>query len=122
MRWFRRKPDNGLLEDERPDMSEAIGATVVDDVDVLNARFTALDARLAALEARLADADEAAVVLPDQGDVLDAQLRSARLSAELHLVAIELRAELQRLQAAPADDERDSTELADRLADLTADR
>ena len=115
MRWFRRKPANGLLEDERPQISEAIGATVVDDVDLLNARLAVLDARLAELEGRLADADEAAVVLPDQSDVLDAQLRSARLSAELHLVAIELRSELQRLQVA------DPAALADRLADL-ADR
>jgi hypothetical protein len=81
---FRRRPPNGLLNDQRPELTAAIGATVVDDVDILNAR--------------LDDADEAAIVLPDQGDVLDAQLRAARLSADMNLVAIELRAELQRLR------------------------
>lgn len=94
---FRRRPANGLLDDQRPELTAAIGATVVDDVDILNARLDVLDARISVLESRLADADEAAIVLPDQGDVLDAQLRAARLSADLNLVAIELRAELQRL-------------------------
>lgn len=128
---FRRKPTNGLLDDERPALTEAIGSTVVDDVDVLNARLGVLDARLATLEARLADADEAAIVLPDQGDVLDAQVRTARLSAELHLVAIELRSELQRLRGADNPDDTDGAEddaeddaadLAARLVELTVDR
>ena len=119
MRIFRRKPTNGLLEDERPDFAAGISATVVDDVDVLNARLGVLDARIAVLEARFADADEAAIVLPDQGDVLDAQVRAARLSAELHLVALELRAELQRLQSELPSDQ--AAGLADQLVDLTSD-
>ena len=99
-------------------MAAAIGQTVVDDVDLIQARLDQLDARLAVLEARFADADEAAIVLPDQGDVLDAQVRAARLSAEVHLVAIELRSELQRLRSDwTASDE--AVDLIDRLAELT---
>jgi hypothetical protein len=132
MRLLRRRPAAGLLDDERPEVADTIAATMVDDVDVVRARLDVLDARLAVLEHRFADADEAAVVLPDQGDVLDAQIRSARLSAELHLVAIELRAELQRLRGDwPADadasaagttpDTETVIELVNRLAAITAD-
>jgi len=130
MRLFRRAPAGGLLDDHRPEASDGIGRTVVDDVDIVRARLDLLDARLAVLESRFADADEAAVVLPDQGDVLDAQVRSARLSADLHLVAIELRAELQRLRgdwpavttASPTGHQQENlTELVDRLAEITAD-
>lgn len=99
-------------------MAAAIGQTVVDDVDLVRARLDQLDARIAVLEARFADADEAAIVLPDQGDVLDAQVRAARLSAEVHLVALELRSELQRLRDDwTASDE--AVDLIDRLAELT---
>jgi hypothetical protein len=118
MRLFRRKPANGLLEDDRPEVKDTINATVVDDVDVLTARLGAIDSKIRGLEQRLADVDEASVVLPDQGDVLDAQVRTARLAAELHLVALELRAELQRFQAERSTEQ--AAELADRLVDLTA--
>ena len=116
MRLFRRRP-TGALIDSRPEVAEAIAGTVVDDVDVVRARLDVLDARIAVLENRFADADEAAIVLPDQGDVLDAQVRAARLSAELHLVAIELRSELQRIRG----EWPDAVDLADRLAEITAD-
>jgi hypothetical protein len=127
MRLRRRRSDAGLLDDERPEVADTITATVVDDVDLVRARLDALDARLAVLEHRLADADEAAVLLPDQGDVLDAQVRSARLAAELHLVAIELRAELQRLRGEwPSDGgstgpaTENVIELVDRLAAIAS--
>ena len=54
--------------------------------------------RMTDLEARLADAAEAAILVPDQDDLLDARVRSAQLAADLHLVAIDLRSELRRLQ------------------------
>jgi hypothetical protein len=99
-------------------MAAAIGRTVVEDVDIVRARLDQLDARMAVLEARFADADEASIVLPDQADVLDAQVRSARIAAEVHLVAIELRSELQRLRSDwTASDE--AVDLIDRLAELT---
>jgi hypothetical protein len=116
MRLFRRRPAEGLIDDERPEVADAIAATVVDDVDVVRARLDALDRRIALLEARFADADEAAIVLPDQTDVLDAQVRSARIAADLHLVAIELRSELQRLRG----DWPQAVDLADRLAEVSA--
>jgi hypothetical protein len=125
MRLFRRRPADGLIDDERPAVADAITSTVVDDVDVVRARLDVLDARLAVLETRFADADEAAIVLPDQGDVLDAQVRSARLSADLHLVAIELRAELQRLRGdwpATGEDAGEAVDLADRLVEISGDR
>jgi hypothetical protein len=100
----RNRPEagGGLLPDDRPPIAETIGSTVVHDIDVVVARLQVLDVRVGALEARLADTNEAAAVMPDQDDVLDAQVRSARLAAELHLAALELRAELQRLRPAAA--------------------
>ena len=98
MRIFRRRPAEGLLEDDRSPMAEVIGTTFTEDVDRLAARMAALDARMAELEARLADAAEAAVLVPDQDDLLDARVRSAHLAADLHLVAIDIRSELRRLQ------------------------
>jgi hypothetical protein len=118
MGFLRRRQAGTLIDDDRPPMAAAIGQTVVDDVDLVRARLDQLDARIAVLEARFADADEAAIVLPDQGDVLDAQVRAARLSAEVHLVALELRSELQRLRDDwTASDE--AVDLIDRLAELT---
>lgn len=116
MRLFHRKPANKPISDVPPEVA------VVADIDVLKLKLGTLDARLAVLEARFADADEAAIVLPDQGDVLDAQVRSARLSAELHLIAIELRAELQRLRAeSPSEHVAGLAGLAGHLAEITAD-
>jgi hypothetical protein len=118
MALLRRRPAGALLDDDRPNMAAAIGRTVVEDVDIVRARLDQLDARMAVLEARFADADEASIVLPDQADVLDAQVRSARIAAEVHLVAIELRSELQRLRSDwTASDE--AVDLIDRLAELT---
>ena len=119
MRILRRKPEGGLLADDRPELAETIGTTLVDDLDVVVARMQVLDVRMEALEARFADADEAAIVLPDQGDVLDAQVRSARLAAELHLVALELRSELQRLRA-DLPDAAGAERLTERLLHLTS--
>jgi hypothetical protein len=102
----RREPGGGLLPDERPPLAETISSTVVHDIDVVVARLEVLDLRVGALEAKLADTNEAAAVMPDQDDVLDAQVRSARLAAELHLAALELRAELQRLRPEAAEVDR----------------
>lgn len=120
MRILRRKPVDGLLADDRPPIADTIGSTVIHDLDLVVARLQLLDVRVAALEARFADADEAAIVLPDQGDVLDAQVRSARLAAELHLVGLELRAELQRLRMErPEVDGADAERLTEQLLHLT---
>ena len=122
MRIFRRKPVDGLLADDRPELNETISTTIVDDIDIVVARLQLLSVRIEALETRLADADEAAIVLPDQGDVLDAQVRSARLAAELNLVAIELKSELQRLRADGSGtvDAADAERLTEQLLHLTS--
>jgi hypothetical protein len=86
------------LDEESASLTEAIGESVVADVELLDARIAVLDARIAALESRFDDANEAAIVQPEQADVLDVQVRAAKLSAELHLVTLELRHELERLR------------------------
>ena len=91
-RDFRR------LDEESASLTEAIGGSVVADVELLDARIALLDARIAALESRFDDASEAAIVQPEQVDVLDVQVRAAKLSAELHLVTLELRHELEKLR------------------------
>jgi len=87
------------MDEESDSLTEAIGGSVVADVELLDARLELLDARLAALESRFADANETANLQPEQVDVLDVQVRAAKLSAELHLVTLELRHELDRLRA-----------------------
>jgi hypothetical protein len=85
--------DLDLLDDG--ELSTALGKTFADDLEVLGERLAALDIRLAALEHRLTDAESTAGLLPEHGDVLDVQLRAAKLAAELHLVTLEV----ERLRA-----------------------
>ena len=92
------QPDFRRLDEESASLTEAIGGSVVADVELLDARIALLDARIAALESRFDDANEAAIVQPEQADVLDVQVRAAKLSAELHLVTLEMRHELERLR------------------------
>jgi hypothetical protein len=87
------------MDEESYSLTEAIGGSVVADVELLDARLATLDARIAALESRFADAHDDALMQPEQVDVLDVQVRAAKLSAELHLVTLELRHELDRLRA-----------------------
>ena len=102
-------------------MAEVIGTTFTDDVDRLAERLDDLGTRIGAMESRLADVHEAANLLPDQGDLLDTQVRSAQVSADLHMIALELRAELARLRADLPAAGDDTDRLADRLIDLTRD-
>lgn len=122
MRLFRRRPTDGagLIVDDRSSMAEVIGSTFTEDVDRMTARLAGLDARITEMEERLADVHEAAILVPDQGDLLDARVRSARVSADLQMVAIELRSELQRLRS-ELPTGTDAERLASRLIDLTAD-
>jgi hypothetical protein len=122
VRIFRRRPTEGLLEDDRSPMAEVIGTTFTEDVDRLAERLAALDQRIGEMEARVTDVREAANLLPDQGDLVDAQVRSAQVSADLHMVALELRSELQRLRSElPGVPSDDAARLAGRLVDLTRD-
>lgn len=117
---FKRKVDD--LSGGSVSLTVALGETFNEDVEVLAARTALLDARMAALEARFADADEAAIVVPDQGDVLDVQVRAAKMAAELHLVTLELKSELRRLteRLGPDDEELEHAELlASSLIDLS---
>ncbi|MGH9138946.1 MAG: hypothetical protein ACRD0G_18190 [Acidimicrobiales bacterium] len=83
--------------DDAPTLTTALGSTFVEDLELLSARVGVLDDRLANIETRLAEAGEAAAVTPEQRDLLDAEVRSAKVAAELHLVTLELRSELSRL-------------------------
>ena len=89
-----------------------------------------LDARLAVVEQHLTSVDDTADSAAEQRDVIDAQVRAARVAADMHLVAIELRAEVQRLwgewpehadvDGAPAELAESVTDLVERLVDITA--
>ncbi len=81
----QRRSGEGLLPDDRPPIAEAI--------ELDGSRTTSTSSSPASTCSTSAsapsrpgwpDANEAAVIPLDQADVLDAQLRSARLSAELH--------------------------------------
>jgi hypothetical protein len=98
MAWFRRRRDRSMIfVDAEPSLTSALGSTFVQDLEHLGSRVQLLDDRLASIEARLTDAGEIAATTPEARDVLDVEVRSAKLAAELHLVTLELRSELSRL-------------------------
>lgn len=88
MAFWRRRGSLGPAVGDEP--GTAGEPTNPDPVDVLDLRLQAVDARLADVEARVAVAQSAADLLPEHGDVLDVQVRAAKLAAELHLVQLEL--------------------------------
>lgn len=120
MRFFRKRPAEGLLEDTRSPMAEVIGTTFTEDVDRLAERLDSLNRRIAEMEARVADVHELTLLVPDQGDLIDAGVRSAQIAADMHMVALELRSELQRLRA-DLPGATEAERLAGRLIDLTRD-
>ena len=130
MGLLRRPPADGLLDDQRPEVSQTITNTILDDLEFLRTRLDGLDARLAVVEQHLTSVDDTADSAADQRDVIDAQVRAARVKADMHLVAIELRAEVQRLwgewpeqadvDGAPAELAESVTDLVERLVDIAA--
>jgi hypothetical protein len=72
------------------ELTTALGRTFADDLEVLGERLLVLTDRFESLERRLIAAEAAAGLLPEHGDVLDVQVRAARLAAELHLVTLEV--------------------------------
>lgn len=122
MRLFRKRPTEGqgLLDDERSPMAEVIGTTFTDDVDRLAERLDSLGRRISEMEARVADVHELTLLGPDQRDLIDARVHSAQIAADMHMVALELRSELQRLRA-DLPGATEAERLAGRLIDLTRD-
>ncbi len=57
-----------------------------------------LEDRIGRLERRSADQEEAHLDLPSHGDLLDVRLHSARVSADLGRLALELRAEVAEIK------------------------
>lgn len=102
LRLRRRKLDPELVD--ATELTTAFGQTFAEDVDVLTERLAAIDERIAAMELRLAAAEGDAGMAPEHVDVLDVQVRAAKLAADLHIVTMEL----DRLKAAAG------PELADR--------
>jgi len=84
----RRRIDPELVDPT--ELTTALGRTFTEDLEVLDERVAAVDARLAQVEARVAAAQGAADLLPEHSDVLDVQLRAAKLAADLHMVSLEL--------------------------------
>ena len=86
-----------------------------------------LDDRLARMERRIEDlaADERDLDLPTQDDLLEVRLHSARVSAELTQVAVELQARIDdlavRMPAVVAEDRRQrrARTLAETIIDLS---
>jgi hypothetical protein len=85
----RRDPPGLSLRDEK------ILLTLVVQTQQINDRLTRLEDRF---EASIRDA----IDQPDQQDLLELRLHSARLAAELSRVTIELRAEINEIAAASA--------------------
>ena len=77
------------------ELATAMGTTFADDLEVLTRRMAAVDERLVRLEQRLRDAEAATGLVPEHTDVLDVQVRAAKLAAELHMVTLEV----ERLRA-----------------------
>jgi hypothetical protein len=96
MRLRRRREEAAAL-DLRDDgeLATAMGRTFVDDLEALTSRLTELDDRLTRFERRLVDAEGAAGLAPEHVDVLDVQVRAAKLAVELHMVTLEV----ERLRA-----------------------
>jgi hypothetical protein len=88
LRLRRRKLDPELID--TTELTTAFGQTFAEDVDLLADRLAALDERISAMEARIAAAQDEAGMAPEQVDVLDVQVRAAKLAADLHLVNLEL--------------------------------
>lgn len=64
---------------------------------LLFAQFQQLNERLSRLEARMDTALQESFAHPDQEDILELRLHSARLAAELSRVTVELRSEIAEL-------------------------
>lgn len=101
-------------------MAEVIGTTFTDDVDRLAERLDALGRRIGEMEARVADVHELTLLGPDQNDLIDARVHSAQITADMHMIALELRSELQRLRG-DLPGATEAERLAGRLLDLTRD-
>jgi len=69
---------------------------------LLFAQFQQLNERLTRLEGRLETAVQAAFAQPDQEDILELRVHSARLAAELSRVTVELRSEIAELAGSRA--------------------
>lgn len=93
--WRRKRAAQELDLRDDGELSTALGRTFAEDLEVLGERLRRFDDRIDALEDRLSAAEAAAGLLPEHGDVLDVQLRAAKLAAELHLVTLEV----ERLRA-----------------------
>ena len=89
---LRRRRDEVAALDLRDDgeLATAMGRTFVDDIEALGARLAVLDERLTTFERRLAEAEGAAGLVPEHVDVLDVQVRAAKLAADVHMISLEV--------------------------------
>jgi hypothetical protein len=91
----RQKAERDLDLRDDGELATALNYTFVDDIDALGERLKAFDDRLEQLEQRLREAESVAGLVPEHTDVLDVQVRAAKLAAELHMVTLEV----ERLRA-----------------------
>jgi predicted phage tail protein len=91
MRLRRRRAAEAELDlRDEGELATAMGRTFADDIESMGARLTALDLRLTDFERRLRDAEGATGLVPEHADVLDVQVRAAKLALDLHMVNLEL--------------------------------
>ena len=106
MGWFRRPRDAEVpatSHETLPDL--AIAPRLERALVALAVHAQQLDTRLERLERRL-DADaEALLAYPTQADIIEVQVHSARVAAEITRLAVELRAEIAEVAAAQRGDD-----------------
>ena len=88
LRLRRRVLDPELIDET--ELTTAFGKTFAEDVDLLLDRLGEVDDRIARLELRLAATEGETRMSPEHVDVLDVQVRAAKLAADLHMVTLEI--------------------------------
>src|SRR5439155_10554736 len=100
MRWPRRSRAVETAARPEPDTLEATPGTALEPrlervVTALAIYAQQLDDRLHHLERSIAGCQDVAASLPDQQDLLDVRLHSARVAADLARLRVELTSEIE---------------------------
>lgn len=117
MGWFRRRRDADVPAtsgETLPDL--AIAPRLERALVALAVHAQQLDTRLERLERRLDAEADALLNYPTQADIIDVQLHSARVAAEITRLAVELRGEIAEVAAGQRGDDARRAERTLRLA------
>lgn len=103
MAWFRWRHEVSVVTpataagETLPDL--AMGSRLERALVALAVHAQQLDTRLERIERRLDGEADALIDLPTQADVIEVQVHSARVAAEVARVAVELRGQIDQLAA-----------------------